>query len=505
MHQLLHSLTLGFILCYAKSYCSWAEETLSKLSCTEKIGQLIAARIESNYTHKELEQLINQYKVGALIPLQYWTLEEHLRYTTHNGTQPNIPLLIIEDAEWGINMHLPNIPAFPKAMTLAAADDPDLIYAVGAAIGMQCTALGIHINLAPVVDVNSDSENPVIGMRSFGDNTERVTQYAAAYTRGILSAGIISCLKHYPGHGHTHTDPHITLPIMTATLNEKNKKELFCPFFDLIDALSCSVLVGHIAYPALEPDNAIRPAVISHKLVTELLAPRMKPHNLIISDALNMGALVTYHDPGEVALQALKAGIDILLCPPDIDAVIKHIKQALESGEYTEAELDHHVFKILQVKEYRRLHEHQKSPPTKLELYEDLIQQAYDAAATAYNGFKAHSHTEYELVTIGQPISSQAPFYDPLSHYTKPLLVHLYPGSYKTHRLTDEQKNTLATIAKHHPESIVLLFGSPYCLMDIPNALPTLVLYEDTPYTNLTAKKIINGALKPQGKLPITL
>ncbi len=502
-YRILFSLTIGIF--NLSLTASWAEEVLSRLSRVEKIGQLIAARIESTYTQAELEQLINHYKVGALIPLQYWTLEEHDRYTSLNDTHPDIPLLIIEDAEWGINMHLPEMPAFPKAMTLTATHDTDLIYAVGSAIGMQCAALGIHINLAPVVDVNSDAANPVIGMRAFGDNTEPVTRYAGAYTQGLLDAGIVPCLKHFPGHGHTHTDPHLTLPIMMAPVDEAGKQELFCPFFDLINALPCSVLVGHIAYPSLEPDNAARPAITSHHLVSKLLAPRMQPQSLIISDALNMGALEAYNDPGEIALQALKAGIDILLCPPDTDAVINRITQALESGEYSDAELDKHVLKILQVKESLGLHGHNKPALPPLEQYEDLIQDAYDAAATRWNGFEPRHTQLLEPVTLGAPVTMHAPFYNPSQHYTKPLLIHLYPGSYKTHRLTVEQKDTLTQIATHYPGSIVLLFGSPYCLMDIPNALPTLVLYEDTPYTHITAQKVMRGTLMLQGALPITL
>jgi len=500
---------LFLLLLHINSAAPWAENTLATLSRAEKVGQLIAARIESSFAPEYIEQLIDTYKVGAFIPLQYWTLEKHteLINSLHNLYPHTIktPVLILEDAEWGINMHIPEIPGFPKAMTLAATHDTDLIYRVGSAIGAQCAAVGIHLNIAPVVDVNADARNPVIGMRSFGDNTNTVTTYALAYAQGLTDAGIMVCLKHFPGHGTTHTDPHITLPILTDPLDSAKRAAIFDPFFDIMQQLPCSVMVGHIAYPALESDGIIKPASCSQKLV-EMLTPVMNSNTLIISDALNMGALAAYGNPGDIALQALKAGIDMLLCPPDIEAVMQRISEALDTGEYTEAELDAHVLKILQVKEKLNVHAQKKQDNPNLNLYEELIQKASDAAATACNDFeRAQLDNTHTSVTLGAPRAAQAPFYDPAINYTQPLLIHLYPGSHKIHRLSDELKKSIAQIAERYPESIVLLFGSPYCLIDIPSSLPALVLYEDTLYTHMTAEKIMTGMLTPQGKLPISL
>ena len=503
------------LLLPTRCYSSWAEHTLSTMSCTEKIGQLIAARVESSDSPENLLTLLMRYKVGSIIPLQYWTLAEHTALIANaKKINPKIPLLVLEDAEWGTHMHISEIPAFPKAMTLAATCNQDsLIYNVGFAIGTQCSSLGIHINLAPVLDVNSNSLNPVIGMRSFGDSEQLVTAYASAYAQGLCDAGIIPCLKHFPGHGRTHTDPHITLPILTGNMATHDKEEILCPFFNLMQSLPCAVMVGHIAYPALEPDGAIRPAIVSHSLITDLLSKKMAHNGLIISDALNMGALTEYGNTDDIALAALKAGIDILLCPPDIEAVIQRIVQALDNGEYTQQELDTHVLKILMTKESCGLHqcavthlkqEHNTSP---LNLYKDLIQEAYDAAATAHYDFTSTRtlNNEQTSVTLGLPNTLATPLYTDTHAYEKPLRIYLYPGTYKTHRLTQEIKHTLAQIATQYPGSMVLLFGSPYCLMDIPSNLPTLVLYEDTPYTHITAEKILTGLLEPRGRLPIIL
>lgn len=490
-------------------HSSWAEHSLSTLSRPEKIGQLIAARIESSDSSEDLLTLLIHYKVGSIIPLQYWTLTEHNALIANTKKiNPKIPLLVLEDAEWGTHMHVSEIPAFPKAMTLAATwNQNSLIYKIGYAIGTQCRSLGIHMNLAPVLDVNSDSLNPVIGMRSFGDTEKLVTAYASVYAQGLSDAGIIPCLKHFPGHGRTHTDPHITLPILTGNMATHDKEEILCPFFNLMQSLPCAVMVGHIAYPALEPDGAIRPAIVSHSLVTELLAKKMAHNGLIISDALNMGALTEYGPPGDIALAALKAGMDVLLCPPDIESVIQRIVQALNDDEYSEQELDAHVLKILTLKESLRLHHTQITTNYHLDLHNELIQEAYDTAATACHNFLVLPTLEkkYDSVTLGLPNRLNTPHYNNMYMHEKPLCIYLYPGSYKTHQLTQEIKHTLAQITTQYPGSIVLLFGSPYCLKDIPSNLPTLVLYEDTPYTHITAEKILTGLLEPGGKLPITL
>jgi beta-N-acetylhexosaminidase len=502
---------------------SWAEKTLAQLSRAEKIGQLITMRVEMVDDMQEIITKIERCKIGGIIPLHPWTLEKHNKlidnlHTLHQdmikipvaaygSVGLCVPILIIEDSEWGCAMRIQELPPFPRALTLGALypEDTDLIHQIGYAIGEQCQALGIHLNCAPVVDVNSNYNNPVIGMRSFGSVPEAVGQCAVAYIMGMQDAGTLACIKHFPGHGNTDKDSHFNLPTIKAEKSYIEANDI-APFIYCLKNSTPAVMVGHLAVPALAPDESILPATLSPTIIRNYLQEQLGFSGLVISDALDMHALAAYGDPGDIALQALKAGIDILLCPPDIDAVINRITDALDTGEYTETELDTHVLKILQVKEKLGLHAPMRIMP-KLEFYEDLIEEAYGAAATACNDFDAPtlSVSNYTSVTIGTPRSPQAPFYDPATLYTKPLLIHIYPGNYKTHRLSAELKNTLEQITKQHPGSIAFLFGSPYCLMDIPNNVPALVLYEDTPFTHLTAQKIMSGELKPQGKLPITI
>jgi beta-N-acetylhexosaminidase len=520
-----HFLCSAFLfLSHTSIAASWAEKTLSQLSRAEKIGQLIAARIESAFAPEYVERLVHTYKVGAFIPLQYWTLENHteLIHNLHtlypNNLQAPVaaygsvrlraPVLVIEDSEWGCSMRIPELPSFPRALTLGALypENINLIYQIGYAIGEQCKALGIHLNCAPVVDVNSNYNNPIIGMRSFGSIPAAVGQCAVAYITGMHDAGTLACIKHFPGHGNTDKDSHFNLPIITTSKAYIETNDIAPFIYCLRNKMISAVMVGHLAVPALAPGESTLPATLSPTIIRNHLQEQLDFSGLIISDALDMQALAAYGDPGAIALQALKAGIDILLCPPDIDAVISRIGEALEAGEYTEKELDLHVLKILQVKEKLYLHTQKEQEKSNLERYENLIQEAYDAAATPCNSFGAIKFFDvYTPVTLGSPCAAQAPFYDPATRYTKPLLIHIYPGNYKTHRLPAELKNTLEHIAEQYPDSIVLLFGSPYCLMDIPNNLPALVLYEDTQFTHLTAQKIMRGELKPQGTLPIML
>lgn len=489
---------------------SWAETTLNTLSRAEKIGQLIAARINSNADFAVLEHAITDYRVGGIMPLHYWAIDHYRNFLQAIKTlQTKIPPLIMLDAEWGCAMRIPELPAFPKAMTLGAipSEQSDLVYAIGYAIGMQCRALGIHINCAPVFDINSNLNNPVIGMRSFGDNTDTVIPTAFQYACGMWDSGVLPCLKHFPGHGDTTQDSHVHLPIITASYNNLWRTDI-APYQALCHTMPLAIMIGHMAVPALEAENAIIPASLSETIIRTTLMQQLNFDGLIISDALDMGALDAYGDPGEIALQALQAGVDLLLCPSDIEAVIARISCALETGEYSEAALDAHVLKVLQTKEQLGLHEKKIVPLPPLTLYEDLIQQAYDNAVSIIpRDSTIGNHKDlkvYKRVTLGKPNKQLYPQYEK-SEEQNPLLVYLYPGNYKTHRLTDVLRKTVQEIAEQRPESIVLLSGSPYCLMDIPEALPTLVLYEDVPYTHVTAQKVLDGELIPHGKLPVTI
>jgi beta-N-acetylhexosaminidase len=503
-------------------YSSWAHEMLTSMSLKEKIGQLIVLRVNMGSDIDDVMGIIQEYSIGAIIPLSrrinriHWDFEGHKELVENlNSLYPSMsrtPVMIIADAEWGCAMRIPELIAFPKLMTLGAIpfEKEYLIYEVGKAIGMQCATLGIHINCAPVVDVNSNPANPVIGMRSFGDNPVAVTRKALLYAQGLSDSGIIPCFKHFPGHGNTYVDSHVSLPVIDADSAYIWQHDLV-PFQVLRDKRSYACMIGHLAVPALESKRKVQPASISFDIVEGLLKRKLGFEGLILTDALDMYALNSFGNSGQVSLAALKAGVDLLLCPPVIAMVVRYIEQAIKEGTYTEKELDEHVLKILTVKEKLGLHkvEHivRREP---FNDYKELIQEAYDAAVTVCNHRKSvlsmySNQSECESVMVGASTTQTIRLYNPHTQYTKPLLVHVYPGNYATHRLSRDILHRLESLATQEQPVLILLFGSPYCLCDIPSDMPVLVLYENVSFAHITAQKVLSSTIMPTGILPILI
>lgn len=497
------------ILPFSTGHCSWAETIFLRMTCEEKIAQLIVMRIEEDYDKNTIQDFIRKYKIGAIIPLQTWSLHGYrdtiITLTNLYPHTLNVPLLVIQDAEWGANMRIPEISAFPHAMTLGAIDPlchPLLVYNIGYAIGQQCKTLGININCAPVLDINTNSENPVIGMRSFSDNAKLVIQNARMYSQGLYDAGIVPCFKHFPGHGNTNIDSHTGLPILDSTPEEI--AYTMSPFNLCAEFKPCTVMIGHLAIPALEPENRICPSSLSPTII-QTLTNSLAFDGLIITDALDMKALAEYGTEEEVALAALKAGADILLCPQNPEKVILHITNAIKQKKYSEQDLNKHVLKILQFKEKIGVSKKKSSSAHYPERYQELIQNTYNAAATAYYNLNSYLPlTEpYSTITLSDTDILETSEQFPHDTNTQ-LLIYLYPGN-KTHRLSKKIQHDLNVALAANQKSIILLFGSPYCLKDIPPGTPTLILYEDTIYTHNTAKLILRGIIKAQGKVPISI
>jgi beta-glucosidase-like glycosyl hydrolase len=245
-------------------------------------------------------------------------------------------------------MRLKNTVSFPRNAILGAQKDYDLVYEMSQEIGRQLASIGVHMNLAPVVDVNSNPRNPVIGSRSFGDNPHDVALNGIAFARGLHDAGILSCAKHFPGHGDTTTDSHVTLPVVNHPRERLDSIEL-APFIELINHQIPAIMTAHLAVPALEPDIT-KPASLSRAVVTDLLKNELQFTGLVITDGLGMRGASDAYKPGELELQALLAGNDILLCPLDVPKAALLIEQAITDGHFAEQELNHRVEKILRAK-----------------------------------------------------------------------------------------------------------------------------------------------------------
>lgn len=341
---------------------TWVDSVLAGLSLRRKVAQMIVPFTYSNTDGKKLRELREQVRElgvgGVIISLGDKSNAEALVDTLQSWS--SVPLMISADFENGLTMRLTGATEFPSLMALGAADDPDLAYAMGRAVAEEAREVGVHQNYSPVADVNNNPDNPVINVRSFGEDAPRVASLAEAYMRGLQDGRMIATAKHFPGHGDTDVDSHNDLPVIAHSAARLDSVELF-PFRRLIDAGVLSVMLGHLAVPAVEPDST-RPATASAALIDTLLRARLGFHGLVVTDALNMKALTRrFRSNGAVAMEAARAGADVLLMPVDAEDAVNAVSKAVEDGLISAESIDRRVRRILVYKEWLGL-AHQRVP-----------------------------------------------------------------------------------------------------------------------------------------------
>lgn len=324
------------------------ERTLKCMTTREKVAQLIVSQTDS-YIFSEghalmTDTLVGIEGIGGLLIIQD-SLPRFLTRMNQLQEMSKIPLLVSIDGEWGPSMRFGEFPFFPQQMQLGALPSDSLIYEMGLAVAEQCQMANIHINYAPVVDINVNPKNPVIHARSFGENRDKVTAYGRAYMKGMQDGGLIACSKHFPGHGDTEVDSHKGLPVLPFSRERLDSLELY-PFRDQIKHGVEMVMMGHLHIPCL--DSAV--SSISYPIVTELLKEELGFDGIIVTDALTMKGVSENMTSAEIALAAYKAGVDILLKPGDIIAAIDRLEEAMLSGECDLADLDERVRKTLRLK-----------------------------------------------------------------------------------------------------------------------------------------------------------
>ncbi len=328
----------------------WIDQTLSRLTLEEKIGQMIMSRAYGYYyssasdEYRRLEHIVRDHRFGGLIMMQGEVLETAELVNRLQGMS-DLPLLVGSDLEWGAAMRIRRTTRFPEAMALAATRDTTLAYRMGAALGEESRALGIRQVFAPVADVNINPLNPVINVRSFGEDPHLVAAMAVAVASGLQSAGVLATAKHFPGHGDTDVDSHLDLPRVTASRARLDTVELV-PFRALIRSGIASVMIAHLELPAVDL-TGILPSTLSGAVVQDLLTRDLGFGGLIVTDAMDMGALVKSFGSDSAAVRAVEAGVDILLILPDEDGAVEALKQAVLSGRIPVARIDRSVRKIL--------------------------------------------------------------------------------------------------------------------------------------------------------------
>lgn len=324
------------------------ERTLKKMSTREKVAQLMVSQTDSyifSDKHALLtDTLVGIEGIGGLLIIQD-SLPRYLNRMNELQAMSKVPMLVSIDGEWGPSMRFGEFPFFPQQMQLGALSDDSLIYEMGLAVAEQCEMVNIHINYAPVVDININPKNPVIHARSFGEDRDKVTQFARAYMQGMQDGGIVACSKHFPGHGDTEVDSHKGLPILPFSRERLDSMELY-PFRDQIKEGVKMVMMGHLHIPAL--DSAV--SSISYPIVTGLLKEELGFDGVVVTDALTMKGVSENMESADIALAAYKAGVDILLKPGDIIASIDRLEEAMKSGECDIEDLNNRVRKVLRMK-----------------------------------------------------------------------------------------------------------------------------------------------------------
>ena len=349
---------------------AWVDSIMKKLTPEQKMGQLfmVAAYSNKDKAHQdEITKLIKNQQVGGLIFMQGGPVRQ-AKLTNYYQKISNVPLMISIDGEWGLSMRLDSTQSFPKQMTLGAIKNDQLVYTMGKEIARQCKRMGIHVNFAPVADVNNNPSNPVINMRSFGENKYNVTAKAIAYMNGLQDGNVLANAKHFPGHGDTDTDSHKALPSILHPKERLDSLELY-PFREMIKNGLGSMMVAHLFVPALDNTPNI-PTTLSKKVVQDLLKNEMKFKGLVFTDAMNMQGVAAGNTPGKVEIKALLAGNDVMLFAGNVPLAIAEMKKAVENGEISQAEIDQRCRKILEAKYWCGLN---KKPEVKIaNLYDDL-------------------------------------------------------------------------------------------------------------------------------------
>jgi beta-glucosidase-like glycosyl hydrolase/CubicO group peptidase (beta-lactamase class C family) len=337
---------------------NWIEQTLNGMSVLEKCGQMIMPWALGNYISddskefKRLSSLVRDLKVGGIIFFKGDIMNEALIINKLQDLA-NVSLLMASDFERGLGMRLTDGLEFPYNMAVAATGKPELSYKMARAVSAECRAMGVHQNYAPVADVNNNAENPIINIRAYSEDKDIVSEFSNAYIAGAAEEIVLTTVKHFPGHGDTKIDSHQDLPVINIDRLNLAANELV-PFAEAIRAGVHSVMVGHLAVPAIEPEPRL-PATLSKVIISDLLKGEMGFEGLVVTDAMNMSAITKYYSTAEATILAIKAGVDILLMPPDEEVAVYAIKSAVETGDIDIKQIDNSVRKILAAKRWLRI------------------------------------------------------------------------------------------------------------------------------------------------------
>jgi B-glycosidase len=515
-----------------KKAVKYADSVYAKLSMDERIGQLYIVALYTNKDQNHISgvrKLVEQERIGGIILMQD-DAEQEIALVNEFQKKSRVPMLFGMDAEWGLYQRIKTAHKFPWAMTLGAIQDNNLVYEMASKIAEDAKKMGIYWNFAPVVDVNTNPKNPIIGNRSFGSDVQNVIAKALAYAQGLQDNGVLAAIKHFPGHGDTDVDSHLDLPVVKHSLDRLNKIEL-SPFKALMDKKIGGVMIAHLYVPQLEKGKNI-PASISYDIVTNLLKNKFRYEGLVITDALNMNAVAKKYPAGELDLRAFKAGNDFLLFSQDVPTGKKLIKEALQKGEISEKRLEESVKKILKTKyllglqNLRPLSSEGINNALNNDSHAKISEKLYANALTLLKDEKQLLPLrEKEVYYLPLEEASHEAFLQELSKEIKVkkisfkeiqsipenavVIIGLHKDNstaYKPYRVSWESKRLINQV-KSRNKLILNVFGSPYALqdVDISGISSVLVSYENNPLSMKTTAEAYLGKQKINGRLPVVV
>lgn len=556
----------------------WVDATLKKLTVEQLVGQMIFASVNSTYLSSDSEQyealvtLLRESHIGGLIafggtepgpsvllnntygpvilgqPLELASLFNRLQSIAA------LPLLTSSDFEWGVAMRVAGATKFPRAMAFGAAGDPQLAYEAGRVVGLESRALGVHVDFGPVADVNNNPRNPVINIRSFGEDPARVGGMVNSWVRGLQDAGMLATLKHFPGHGDTDVDSHLGLPIIAHPRARLDAVEL-PPFQAGITGGAAGVMVAHIEMPALDPEK--RPATFSPVIIGDLLRGQLRFNGLIYSDSMKMAAITRMASPGEAAVRAVQAGIDVVLDSPDSAEAAAALVAAVRNNTIPRAQVERSVRRILEAKVRLGLHR--------------IRTVNLDAAPLVVGGRKHEAISQAvsdRAITLIKDERAMVPLPTPRTGSVIYLSVLDYPSGWRiaapsrtmipelrarwaatesfeiSDRTTPSELDLVRTLAAKYDAVVAgiyvrassgsgrldlapqleqflkdiaraterrkqpfvsVLFGNPYTAMGIPDAPAVMLTYDFSDGAERAAVKALAGEIPIAGKLPIAL
>ena len=526
-------LLLFFIPIYlsAQSQQQWVDSIYSNMSLDQKIGQLfmVMSFPDGNSTKQQntIHQ-INKYHIGGVL-FSKGSSRQQQQDTKRYQRFSEIPLLVAADAEWGMAMRLQDVTPYPYAMTLGALPHDELVYALAKRMGERKRQMGVHVSFAPVVDVNSEADNPIIGVRSFGDHPVRVAKKAQAFMEGLQDAGVIAVAKHFPGHGVSISDSHKTLPRINRTKEALDTIDLV-PFKHLISKGLKGIMVGHLDIPSI--DDSGLPVSASQNVVTQMLQQQLGFDGLIFTDALDMKGITTAVD--SPALAAFLAGADVLVMPVHLKKAISAIKTSYANGGITEARLAHSVKKILTAKHTLELHQSKtveiaKNPLTNtfydMYLRKLIAEQSIVKVHTKKGSLPLNYDATTYYIALGKPVSSdflyamrqhtdivQIPDHEIMSTEIteKTIVVGIHANTFSPWT-NQSLSSSDVTVLKHlsgYPNIHVVLFAKPYVLTQLPNPssfTSVLLAHEQQTAFARAAAQVLFGEMEALGVLPVNI